>query len=147
MARAPRTPLQQAVGLLSRREHSQRELRRKLQARGAEQALVEDALAKLVGAGLQDERRFAESLVRQRIAAGYGPLYLRAELQTHALEAGLVAEVIEAVETPWLAVAEDLLARRYPDGVNDPRHRRRAEALLARRGFSSEIIRAALAAS
>lgn len=146
MTRVPRTPLQQAVGLLSRREHSQRELRRKLHARGAEPDAVERALARLAETGLQDERRFAESLVRQRVAAGYGPLYLRAELQTHALEVGLVAELIEGVETPWVAVARDLLARRYPDGVDDPRSRRRAEALLARRGFSADVIRAALAA-
>ena len=85
-ARKPRrpksepTPTQRALGLLVRREHSRRELTRKLTARGVERDDAVAAVDKLEAAGWQDDSRFAESLVRSRATNGYGPVRIRAEL-------------------------------------------------------------------
>lgn len=144
MQRPPRTPLQRAVGLLSRREHSRHELRRKLVQRGEEAEAVDQALDRLEQSGLQDETRFADSLIRQRVAAGYGPRYIAAELATHRLNDALVAERLELAEVDWTEVAVDLLQRRFPGGLADAADQRRAGALLQRRGFDSDQQRAAL---
>ncbi len=144
--RAPRTPLQQAVGLLSRREHSQHELRRKLAQRGAESQAIEQAIERLVENGLQDETRFADSMIRQRIAAGYGPRYIAADLATHRLSEALISERLDAADADWFDIASGLLSRRFPAGLRELAEQRRAAALLQRRGFDPDIQRAALRA-
>jgi regulatory protein len=144
MPRAPRTPLQRAVGLLSRREHSRHELRRKLEQRGEQAEAVEQALDRLEENGLQDETRFADSLIRQRVAAGYGPRYIAAELATHRLADSLIDERLDEAAVDWQEVAVDLLQRRFPEGVADAAAQRRAASLLQRRGFDADQLRAAL---
>ncbi|WP_332309397.1 regulatory protein RecX [Pseudomarimonas arenosa] len=139
-----RSALQVAVGLLSRREHSARDLKRKLEARGIEPEQVDAALSRLQDVGLQDEMRFAESLVRQRIAAGYGPMYLRAELSTHRLSESLIERALEAAQADWRGIAADLIARRFAEPPSDLKQRRRAQSLLMRRGFDAETIRSVL---
>ena len=55
-SRRPReqTPLQRALGLLVRREHSRKELGRKLKARGVDPEAVDAAVARLAEDGWQD---------------------------------------------------------------------------------------------
>lgn len=139
-----RTPLQQALALLVRREYSQRELTRKLKARGVDEASVEAALERLIQEGWQDDQRFAESLVRTRIAAGYGPLHLRAELMTHGLGEEAFQAALVDIEGSWSARARELIQRRFGEHAwNDRTWQRKAADLLARRGFDTDSIRAA----
>ncbi len=134
--RPPVDPYQKALGLLVRREHSRRELKRKLTDRGAEPTQSEDALDRLAELGYQDDDRFARALARTRTAAGYGPQRIRAELGTHALGAEQIAVALEACETDWLVAARELVTRRYPGAkLADPKQRRKAIEFLLRRGF------------
>lgn len=142
--RTPPTPLQRALGLLVRREHSRKELTRKLQARGVEAEAALEAVERLAGEGWQDDARFAESLVRSRAASGYGPLHIRAELATHGLDGDAVATAMTAFEGDWTENARDLVRRRFGEaGPTDLAQRRKAADLLARRGFDGDSIRAA----
>jgi regulatory protein len=141
--RPQQTPVQRALGLLARREHSRKELTRKLTTRGVEAADAQHAVERLVQAGWQDDARFAESLVRSRAASGYGPLYIRAELGMHGLVPEAVAAALEGYDGQWLDNACDLVRRRYPAAQDDRATRLRAAAMLGRRGFAAEHIRAA----
>lgn len=135
--------MQRALGLLTRREHSRKELTRKLVSRGVDAAEVESAVDKLSAAGWQDEQRFAESVVRARASSGYGPLHIRAELATHDLPADLRRDALESFEGDWTAIAVDLVRRRF-SRIADARLRtRKAADFLIRRGFPSEVARAA----
>jgi regulatory protein len=141
--RKPATALQRALGLLTRREHSRKELIRKLVSRGVDAAEVETAVDKLANAGWQDERRFAESLVRSRAANGYGPLHIRAELGTHDLPAEVREAALDDFDGDWAALARDAVTRRFAR-VGDPRLReRKAADYLVRRGFPADVVRAA----
>lgn len=141
--RPPATAMQRALGLLTRREHSRKELTRKLVSRGVDAAEVEAAVDKLTAAGWQDERRFAENLVRARASAGYGPLHIRAELATHDLPADVRAAALEAFDGDWAEVASDLVRRRF-GRLDDARAReRKAVDLLIRRGFPGDVARSA----
>ena len=146
-ARRPRpepTPTQRALSLLTRREHSRLELTRKLTARGVEAEAAEAAVEKLGQAGWQDDARFAESLVRTRAGAGYGPVRIHAELRTHRLAAEVVEAAMAGHEGDWTASARDLVSRRFGGDVgDDPVRRRKAAELLYRRGFSGDQVRAA----
>lgn len=142
-AKPPATATQRALGLLTRREHSRKELTRKLIARGVDADEVSAAVDKLAGAGWQDDRRFAESLVRARASMGYGPLHIRAELGTHDLPADVRDDALDAFEGGWHEIAADIARRRF-GRIDDARTReRKAADYLVRRGFPSEIARAA----
>lgn len=142
--RQPLTPTQRALGLLTRREHSRRELERKLAARGVDADEARAAVEKLADAGWQDDARFGESLVRTRVGSGYGPRHIRAELGVHGLDAEAVEVAMASFDGDWTELARDLVRRRYgPAGPADLAQRRKAADLLARRGFDGDSIRAA----
>lgn len=138
------TPVQRAIGLLSRREHSRRELTRKLKVRGVEDEAAKAAVDRLAQDGWQDDARFAESLVRSRTSSGYGPLHIRAELGTHGLDREAVAAALDTFDGDWVANARDLVRRRYAaEALAELGARRKAADFLARRGFDADTIRAA----
>lgn len=138
------TPVQRALGLLVRREHSRKELTRKLQARGIETEAAVAAVATLSEAGWQDDTRFAENLVRIRANTGYGPIHIRAELGTHGLDSEQIALAMDTFEGDWAENACDLVCRRFGEaGPQELPQRRKAADLLARRGFDGDTIRRA----
>ncbi len=138
------TPVQRALGLLTRREHSSRELTRKLTARGIEPQQAKAAVDKLAAAGWQDDARFAESMVRSRAGAGYGPIRIRAELGTHGLDREAIAAAMDGYDGDWTANARDLVRRRFGPGLAEDRAlQRKAADFLIRRGFAADHIRAA----
>ena len=135
---------QRALGLLTRREHSRKELTRKLTSRGMDAAEVEIAVEKLSRDGWQNDTRFAESLVRARGSAGYGPLRIRAELATHGLDREAIAAAMDTFHGDWAETASDLVRRRYgPVASLDLNQRRKAADFLLRRGFDAGSIRSA----
>ena len=72
------TAYQRALGLLVRREHSRKELSRKLSAKGVERDDADLALDKLNRQDFQNDARFACALARSRAGAGSGPNRIRA---------------------------------------------------------------------
>lgn len=141
---AEQTPLQRALGLLTRREHSRRELSRKLTSRGVEAADVRSAVDRLEAEGWQSDTRFAEALVRSRASGGYGPLRIRAELSTHGLDREAVEAAMATFDGDWTETARDLVRRRFgPVDPADIAQRRRIADFLIRRGFDGASVRAA----
>ncbi len=139
------TPVQRALSLLVRREHSRKELTRKLTARGIEADAASAAVERLAGEGWQDDARFAEMLVRSRVGSGYGPRYIQVELETHGLSAAQVSAALATFDGDWREQARDLVARRFgPDRLVDLAIQRKAADLLMRRGFDGDAIRAVL---
>lgn len=138
------TPVQRALGLLVRREHSRKELARKLTARGVEVDDAEAAVARMTAEGWQDDARFAELLVRSRASNGYGPLRIRAELGTHGLDREIVVAAMDAYDGDWTENARDLARRRFPGRLDDRAIQRKAADFLLRRGFSGDQVRTAV---
>jgi regulatory protein len=143
--RPPPTATQRALGLLVRREHSRKELGRKLAARGIEPTEAQAAIDKLAEAGWQDDSRFAELLVRSRAASGHGPVHVRAELRMHGLDSDAVAAAMDGFDGDWNAIARDLVRRRFDAKATQAlAGQRKAADFLLRRGFAMEQVRAAL---
>ncbi len=137
------------MGLLTRREHSARELERKLGARGIEPLEARATVDKLREAGWQDDDRFAQLLVRSRASAGHGPLRIRAELATHGLDREAVAAAIASFEhaggADWTELARELVRRRFGAALQGDRAvQRKAADFLLRRGFSMEQMQASM---
>ena len=140
------TPTQRALALLVRREHSRKELERKLAERGIEREAASAAIERLRGDGWQSDVRFAEMLVRTRAAHGQGPLRIRAELGTHGLDRDTIEAAMGAFDCDWGQTARDLARRRFglELAAANPAQRRKAADFLYRRGFDGDAVRAAL---
>lgn len=138
------TPAQRALGLLVRREHSRKELTRKLTARGVMADDAQAAVERMTAEGWQDDARFAELLVRSRAGNGYGPMRIRAELGTHGLDREVIATAMDAYDGDWAENARDLVRRRFAGKLEDAAIRRKAADFLIRRGFGGDQVRAAV---
>ena len=134
--------------LLVRREHSERELRFKLERREYEAAVIDEVIARLVDDGYLSDARFAEVFVRSRYERGTGPLKIRAELRERGVDEGLVEDAFRELAADWFDAARQQRDRRF--GAVPPqdfRERARQMRFLQQRGFSGEQARAALEAS
>ncbi|KFL35540.1 regulatory protein RecX [Arenimonas donghaensis] len=141
----PADAYQRALGLLVRREHSRRDLARKLEQRGIEPAEASAAVEKLAGQGYQDDARFAACFARDRASSGYGPVRIRVELAGHGLGEDAIVLALEACEADWPDLARRQVERRWTTEVlADPARRRKAVEFLLRRGFDQDSAWAAV---
>ena len=131
-----------ALRLLARREHSFRELQRKLGQRGWPGEMVDEVVSQLADEGLQSDDRFAESFVRSRSLKAYGPIRIRAELNERGIDRSQVDKALRESDADWFAIAARWYQRRYGDGpVDNLKEKSRRQQALARRGFDHGIIR------
>lgn len=139
----PSGPIERlALKLLATREHSRRELARKLGARGFDPALVDGVIDRLTRSGALDESRLAEHYVAERSGKGFGPLRIRAELWEKGLPEDLFDPYIAALEAVWPDYLAAVGERRFGPGqpVDRADYARRAR-FLEQRGFPPEMIR------
>ncbi|MDR3418377.1 MAG: regulatory protein RecX [Nevskia sp.] len=134
-----------ALRLLARREHGAGELQYKLGQRGIDPDCAAEAVRDLARTGWQSDARYVSSLVRGRIAQGYGPLRIQAELEGAGVADSLIRTALAESGTDWKALAAASHARRFE------RPRTAAEwqkqyRYLAGRGFEPEQIHAVLRA-
>ena len=126
--------------MLARREHSRRELERKLGQRGHPPDLIEAVIDGLAGAGMQSDTRFAESFVRSAVARGQGPLKLRARLRERGVDDAIASAAIEREVDDWRTLAHAAVNKRFGSArpVDRMDWAKRAR-FLAGRGFSSDV--------
>lgn len=133
-----------ALRALSRREHSRRELERKLTASGHDPDQASAVVETLAERGWQSDARYAESLLRRRLAQGYGPLRIRGELLAAGVDRAAAQALIDAHSEAALEALRRLVARRYPQPAADAAERQRRYRSLLQRGFPAGLVAAAL---
>lgn len=127
--------------LLARREHSRRELLDKLVLRGFERDECEPVMDVLGEQNWQNDGRFAECYVRQRITSGYGPIRIAYELQQRGIE-GIDLDAHAEEHGGWLNLALDVYWAKYGNEKSlAPNEWLRRSRFLQQRGFSGETIR------
>ncbi|MCF6203666.1 MAG: recombination regulator RecX [Methylococcaceae bacterium] len=127
--------------LLTRREHSYKELIEKLAVKGfgrfESQAIV-DVLAEQ---GWQSDLRFAESYTRYRIKKGFGPIKISFELQQRGIENFDLDPTLLDVADDWDEVIESVYLKKYSDDkLLVKKEWLKRSRFLQQRGFSSERI-------
>ena len=129
--------------LLARREHSRRELERKLAERGYSEDPIAAALDALAQAGLQSDPRFAAAWVRQRAERGYGPRRILVELSERGIDPSTAQIALDEEAPDFDEIAAEWYRRKYRERApKDFRERASRAQALYRRGFESEQIRA-----
>jgi regulatory protein len=139
-------PFAVALRILTRRDHSEAELRRKLQERGFGSGEVVAAVSRMQGLGYLDDRRFArqwaESAIRN--GRGFGPR-IRLELLRRGVAEAVITDVLASLNEGYgeREVLTALIARKFGGfdyrSATD-REKRRVVNFLQRRGFSLSLI-------
>ncbi|MGH6962629.1 MAG: regulatory protein RecX [Dongiaceae bacterium] len=144
MPKKPIDPKTQALKLLARREHSARELKRKLTARGISADDAASAVARAAAEGWQDDSRYAEMLVRTRVAGGYGPVRIEAELEVAGVPSEQIRAALDGAGVDWREQAAAVHAKKFGRPPKSSAERAKQYRYLQSRGFDSGQIQAVL---
>ena len=135
-----------ALTLLTRRAHTEAEIRERLTGKSASPEVTDEVLVRLKRYGLVDDEAFAEAFVRSH-SPRKGSLALRRDMRRKGVPEEVVERSIESLdEGSQLESARKLLERnawRFR-GADSRRNRSRAFAFLARRGFPVPLVMEAL---
>lgn len=136
------------VELLSRREYSEYELRRKLKLKQFDPEEAEEALVKLQQLNFQNDRRFTESFIHDYLLRRVGEKTIRLKLRQRGVDPDLVDEVFAEFnqELDWKDQAWDYFVQRrlFDKDLEDYKQRQKALAKMLRAGYSYEQANSAI---
>jgi regulatory protein len=146
------TTYDRALTFLAHRARSVAELRRKLAEKGAPRAEVEEVIARLIDQKLLDDTDFARQFARSRITgSGASRFRVLQELRRKGVGSDIAERALEELQVDE-GVDPSTSIQRVADKkwktlakLDDMTRRRRLYAFLARRGFSPDEIRRAMA--
>ena len=129
------------LGLLVRREHSQKELLNKSLIKGWDTDDIITVIDELAVQAWQSDSRYAESYTRHRINKGYGPLWISYELRKNGIEGFNVDDVVQQTAGSWIDLLEQVYSKKYKQVlVLDRNEWAKRSRFLMQRGFSSTMI-------
>ena len=132
-----------ALRLLAAREHSRRELERKLAQHETEPGQLKTALDELQARGFIDEQRVVDSLVHRR-SGRLGAGRIKQELQAKGLDAERVALAVASLKASEIERAREVWRKKFGVLPADAVQRARQARFLAARGFGGEVVRQVL---
>lgn len=129
-----------AVALLSRREHSRRELERKLAPYASDHDALQATLDDLQRENWQSDERFAQAVVHRR-AARHGHQRIAQELRQHGIADQQIAAIESELRDTELERAQAVWSRKYTERPADTREYARQYRFMVSRGFSADCVR------
>ena len=142
------TPYNRALDLLSARPYTVKQLRRKLIQKEVPVEEAEAVIARLLGAGLLDDERYALAYARSKlINQGASARRISQDLARKGVNSELskqaIAQVVDEEEVDTKAVVERVARKKLASMGNlEPVvQRRRLFAFLARKGYELDEIR------
>jgi regulatory protein len=126
-----------ALAMLTRREHSQLELKQKLAELGGTPEQIDAIVNELSSQSWQDDRRFAEVFIRSGARKGQGPLNIQQELKQRGIDKELIHELL--AEHDWFELAQHIRTRKFGEELpTERKEQARQLRFLQYRGFSSD---------
>lgn len=129
-----------AIELLSRREHSQLELKQKLKQRGFSEQHIQQALHELNDKKFQSDERFAESYIRARANKGFGPQRIKQELRERGINEDYIEIAFEQCEIDWEQLIKQVHRKKFLVVAKDFKKQAQQKNFLQYRGFYFEQI-------
>ena len=124
-----------SLDLLSRREHSIKEIKEKLSARFENKEIIESVIEKLSDNNLVNNMRYAEAYVSARKRKGFGPKKIAFELSSKGVDESLTNSVI-IEEGDWESAAKLAFSKKFKDGPSpDTKEKLKQKSFLKNRGF------------
>jgi regulatory protein len=128
--------------LLSRREHSQTELRKKLADLELDRDLVDDTIAQFAKKDIQSDVRYAEAVVRGAYRKGKGPVFIERTLHNHDIDFQLVRALTKDDSFDWFESSKAVRVKRFGDELPDDwSYKQKQMRFLQYRGFTQEQIK------
>jgi regulatory protein len=128
-----------ALELLARREHTRRELGRKLAAHAEDPAEVEHVLDGLEARGWLSESRLTEQLIHAR-RARFGARRIERELRERGVSEEAVAAAVPELKAGELDAARAVWRRKFGRQPKGAAERARQVRFLQGRGFDLDVI-------
>ena len=134
-----------SLDLLSRREHSIKEIKEKLYARFEHKEIIESVIEKLSDNNLINNTRFAEAYVSARKRKGFGPKKIAFELLSKGVDESVSNNVI-IEEGDWESAAKLAFSKKFKDGPSlDTNEKLKQKSFLQNRGFRFKEIESVFA--
>jgi regulatory protein len=133
-----------ALKYLSAREHSRKELARKLSRYAQESDDIDALLDWLEAAKFLSENRFSESLVHRR-ATRFGNSRIFSELQSHGITSERLTEIKINLAENEILRARRVWEKKFGQTPSDTSERAKQIRFLQQRGFSLHAIKKAIA--
>ena len=129
-----------ALDIISRREHSQKELSDKLIKKFNTPELVNSVIHGFLEKNLLNDYRYSESYVVARKRKGFGPKKIGYELVSRGVNENIALEVIDA-EGGWNKAALKAFNKKFKAGIGeDFKEQNKQKVFLQNRGFSFQEI-------
>ncbi len=133
--------LHKSIDLLSRREHSTKELQQKLLQRQFVEDEIEPVISYLIANDYLSDERYAESMYRVRVNKGYGKRFIESELAQKGVNRTIINLVAENQELDWYDQAQVVYSKRFGETlIIDQKDRAKRVRFLQNRGFSTDQI-------
>jgi regulatory protein len=113
--------------------------------RGCEEDTAARIVAGLVAEGSVSDERFIEALLHVRRVRGYGPLYIRRELEEKGIDRSTIEHWLDVSSRDWVEDVKRVYKKKF--GGKKPAslaERAKQTRFLQYRGFTHEQIRRAL---
>ena len=129
-----------ALDLLSRREHSQKEVKLKLQKKFKNSEEIDEVIKKLLANNIINDTRFTEHYINSRKRRGFGSKKISYELLSKGINESIIDSVLSNTND-WKELAKKEFNKKYKDGPSgDFKTRSKQKNFLLNRGFSFEEI-------
>lgn len=132
---------QNALYLLSRRDHSRLELAQKLARKSYNKNDIEATIQRLESEGWINEKRFTEMYSESRRRKGYGPRRIAMELAAKGIDQTVIAEQLQIFDNAWLTEVRAIWHKQFKGRLpNDSQTRAKQMRFLFNRGFTQDQI-------
>lgn len=134
-----------AIRLLTRREHSSKELTTKLLQKNYSIEEINLILQKLQANNLQSDVRFANMYAKHRAEAGFGPIRITYDLRDKGIKQETIANALNLYITeymPWNELAYKVKCKKFGSSI-PPKYsmlHKKQQQFLYNRGFTTSQI-------
>lgn len=121
---------------MARREHSKKELQRKLLQKGFNASEADQAIAELADEGLQSEQRYVEAFVHSKAQRGFGPHKVKALLRERGVDDDRVLSYLASLPDDfWNDVLRAIWQKKIAGNIADAAAKAKAMRYLQYKGF------------
>lgn len=137
-----RKALNKCYDLLSRRDHSVKELRTKL-LRTVDENSADKAINKMLELGYLDDEKYANALVNYLINKNMSKSFIKQEMFKRGVSSEIINNIVEDIAIDNVSACVDLIIKKYQKKLSVEGGKDKVIASLMRKGFNYYDIKSA----